>query len=58
MEKQRRQPSKLAKSDSKADVAAVWDEGEGKTDDFQGGHFDVKLSNKKVALATAAPGVN
>jgi len=59
VEKQRRQPSKMAKSDGKADVAAVWNtKGEGKSDDFQGGHFEVKLSDKKATLATAAPGVN
>jgi penicillin-binding protein 2 len=59
VEKQRRQPSKLAKSDGKADVAAVWNaQGEGKTDDFQGGHFTVKLSDKETPLAAAAPGVN
>jgi penicillin-binding protein 2 len=59
VEKQRRQPSKLAKSDSKADIAAVWSaSGEGKSDDFQGGHFSVKLSDKRVPLAAAAPGVH
>jgi penicillin-binding protein 2 len=59
VEKQRRQPSKLAKSDGKADVAAVWNtQGEGKSDDFQGGHFSVKLSDKRVPLAAAAPGVH
>ena len=59
VEKQRRQPSKLAKSDSKADIAAVWNApGEGKSDDFQGGHFTVKLSDKKAPLAVAAPGVH
>jgi penicillin-binding protein 2 len=59
VEKQRRLPSKLAKADSKADIAAVWNEpSEEKTDGVQGGHFEVKLSNKKVPLATAAPGVN
>jgi len=59
VEKQRRQPSKLAKSDSKADIAAVWNTpGEGKSDDLQAGHFTVKLSNKKPPLAAAAPGVH
>ncbi|HEY6184097.1 MAG TPA: penicillin-binding protein 2 [Terriglobales bacterium] len=60
VEKQRRQPAnKMAKSDGKADVAAVWNtKGEGKSDDFQGGHFTVKLSDKKAPLAAAAPGVN
>ena len=59
VEKQRRQPSKMAKSDGKADVAAVWNtQGDGKSDNFQAGHFTVKLSDKKVPLAAAAPGVN
>jgi penicillin-binding protein 2 len=59
VEKQRRQPSKLAKTDSKADIAAVWNTpGEGKSDGFKAGHFTVKLSDKKLPLAAAAPGVN
>ena len=59
VEKQRRQPSKLAKADGKADIAAIWNEpSEEKSDGFKGGHFTVKLSDKKVSSATAAPGVN
>src|SRR5882672_8391031 len=47
VEKQRRQPSKLAKSGGKADIAAVWNAaGESKDDDFQGGHFLVDVSRK------------
>ena len=59
VEKQRRQPSKLAKNDGKADIAAVWNTPrEGKSDGFKAGHFTVKLSDKKAPLAMAAPGVN
>jgi penicillin-binding protein 2 len=59
VEKQRRQPSKLAKADGKADIAAIWNEpSEEKSDGFKGGHFTVKLSDKKVPSASAAPGVN
>jgi penicillin-binding protein 2 len=58
VEKQRRQPSKVAKTDSKADVAAVWNtsDPDGK-DDFHAGHFAVDISKKPAPLATAAPGV-
>src|SRR5882724_2567594 len=55
VEKQRRQPSKLAKTDGKADIAAVWSGG--KNDNLQAGHFKVELSKRAVSLATAAPGV-
>jgi penicillin-binding protein 2 len=55
VEKQRRQPSKLAKSDGKVDMAAVWNAG--KDDDFHGGHFAVDMSGKHAPLASAAPGV-
>ena len=59
VEKQRRQPSKLAKADGKADIAAIWNEpSEEKSDGFKGGHFTVKLFDKKVPSASAAPGVN
>ena len=59
VEKQRRQPSKLAKADGKADIAAIWNQpSEEKSDGFKGGHFTVKLSDKKVPSASAAPGVN
>jgi penicillin-binding protein 2 len=59
VEKQRRQPSKLAKADGKADIAAIWNEPSAeKSDGFKGGHFTVKLSDKKVPSASAAPGVN
>ncbi len=58
VDKQRRQPSKMAKSEGKADIAAVWNApGEDKSDSFRAGHFAVELSKKTPAIAVAAPGV-
>jgi penicillin-binding protein 2 len=58
VDKQRRQPSKLAKSDGKADIAAVWNTQEHGKEGFQGAHFSVELSRHTPPAATAAPGVN
>ena len=55
VDKQRRQPSKLAKSDGKTDVGALWNSGQ--DDDFHGGHLSLNLSKKMPPLAAAAPGV-
>jgi len=63
VDKQRRQPTNLAKRLSKADgieVGALWtsQDGDEKQDKLNGGRFHVVLSKKPVALATAAPGLN
>jgi penicillin-binding protein 2 len=55
VEKQRRLPSKLAGGTGPVDVGAVW---HGDDDDsIHGGHFVLDLAEKRVPLATAAPGL-
>jgi penicillin-binding protein 2 len=62
VEKQRRQPTKIAQSEMsrKVEIAGVWtvpdEHGDGK-DVLHGGRFFVDLPKKPMALATAAPGV-
>jgi penicillin-binding protein 2 len=59
VDKQRRQPTKLVAADKKVDIGAIWNSpGEDpRDDDFHGGHFEVDLGDKRLPLATAAPGV-
>jgi penicillin-binding protein 2 len=55
VEKQRRLPSKMAGGTGQVDVGAVWhgsDEGS-----IHGGHFVIDLPEKRLPLATAAPGL-
>ncbi len=55
VEKQRRLPSKMAGGTGPVDVGAVW---HGDADDsIHGGHFVLDLAEKRVPLATAAPGL-
>jgi penicillin-binding protein 2 len=59
VDKQRRQPTKLAKNDGKTEIGALWsspDEG-GEGEKLQGGRFVVNLSKKPLPLAMAAPGM-
>ena len=60
VEKQRRQPTKMAKDAGKVDVGAVWsaqdDDGE-KNNGLQAGHFFVEVPKKSLPLAAAAPGL-
>ncbi|HVO79914.1 MAG TPA: penicillin-binding protein 2 [Terriglobales bacterium] len=59
VDKQRRQPTKIAKGNGKVEVGAVWsaaDEDAQQT--VRGGHFLMSLSGKEPTLATAAPGIN
>jgi penicillin-binding protein 2 len=60
VEKQRRQPTKMAKNDGKAEVGAMWNEpdADGKQETLHGGRFTIDVSKKHLPLATAAPGVN
>ena len=60
VEKQRRQPTKLAKGDGKAEIGAVWnDASEGaQSENLKGGRFAIDVPEKKAPLATAAPGVD
>ena len=59
VEKKRRQPTKLATGEGKVDIGAIWNSPSDdiKEDEFHGGHFEVELGNKRLPLATAAPGV-
>jgi penicillin-binding protein 2 len=60
VEKQRRQPSKMAKTADKVEVGAVWnaaDPGDADKDALRGGRVFVDPSKKRVPLATAAPGL-
>src|SRR5882724_495501 len=57
VDKQRRQPTKVASGAEKVDVGAVWNEGGGADDDLDGGHFDVDVPKVHAPLAVAAPGL-
>jgi penicillin-binding protein 2 len=61
VEKEQRQPQKLAKSDGKVEIGAVWTEPtanpEGIGQKLQAGRFIVDLPRKQMPLATAAPGL-
>jgi penicillin-binding protein 2 len=56
VEKQRRQPTKMAGSKQKVEIGAVWSDS---SDDgrLQSGRFGLDLSTKKTPLAVAAPGL-
>ncbi len=60
VEKQRRQPTKMAKDAGKVDIGAVWngpnDDGDN-LDGLHAGHFSVNVPKKRLPLATAAPGL-
>src|SRR5271166_4636412 len=59
VEKERRQPTKVAHSDSKVDIGAVWSEPSvGDSDHLQAGRMLVDVARKKVPLAAAAPGLH
>jgi penicillin-binding protein 2 len=59
VENQRRQPTKVAGGQPKAEIGAIWSTPEGGEEDrLQGGRFYVDLPRKRAALATAAPGLN
>ena len=62
VDKQRRQPTKMAASTPKVEVGAVWSDsgeanGESDADHLQGGRFLLDVSRNKVPLAVAAPGL-
>src|SRR5437870_9960179 len=59
VEKQRRTPSKMAKSDGKVEIGALWNAAD--TDGaeaLQGGRFVMEVPEKHAPLAVAAPGFN
>jgi penicillin-binding protein 2 len=58
VEKQRRQPSKMAQAGDQVEVGAVWNAPDADEDEtLRGGHFVVQVSKKHLPLAMAAPGV-
>jgi penicillin-binding protein 2 len=60
VDKQKRQPTKMAKDANKVDVGALWtapDEDGNKNNGVGAGHFFVEASRKKLPMATAAPGL-
>ncbi|MGB9074849.1 MAG: penicillin-binding protein 2 [Terriglobales bacterium] len=60
VDKQRRQPTKVASSPAKVEIGAVWSEPSteiGKEDDLQGGRFMIDVARKRAPLAAAAPGM-
>jgi penicillin-binding protein 2 len=60
VDKQRRQPTKVAGSEKKVEVGAVWSTpgAEGKDSTLHAGHFLIDVPKKHLPLAAAAPGVN
>src|SRR6266568_3825754 len=59
VEKQRRTPSKMAKSDGKVEIGALWNAADTDGDEaLQGGRFVMEVPEKHAPLAVAAPGFN
>ncbi len=57
VEKQRRLPTKVASSDHKMEIGAVWTHTESGHERLQAGHFVMDIDKKRLPLATAAPGL-
>jgi len=60
VEKQRRQPTKVAEKSKKVEIGAVWNSespGGEDQDRLQGGHFSIDVAKQRLPLAVAAPGV-
>ena len=61
VEKQRRQPTKVAQGGKKIEIGAVWNStspDDSEHDTLHGGRFLVDVPKKQLPLAAAAPGVN
>src|SRR6266403_596845 len=66
VDKQRRQPTKMAASSGKVEVSSLWTDSRGGDEDgaeshgdhLQGGRFVVDVERKKAPLAVAAPGMH
>jgi penicillin-binding protein 2 len=59
VEKQRRQPTKMAKDSRSVEIGAVWNvphQG-GDKEGLEGGHFFLDVPEESLPLATAAPGI-
>ena len=57
VDKQRRQPTKVASGSGKVDVGAVWNAMSGEKMTCNGGHFDLDVPKSRAPLAVAAPGL-
>ena len=60
VDKQRRQPTKVASAPAKVEMGAMWSEPgaeAGKEDHLQGGRFMIDVAGKRAPLAVAAPGM-
>jgi len=61
VEKEQRQPSKLAQAGGKVEIGAVWNSGQPddpNADTLHAGRFVIDATQDHLPLATAAPGVN
>jgi penicillin-binding protein 2 len=58
VDKQRRQPTKIAGGAGKAEIGALWNEPADEGNDLRVGHYFVEASKKRLPVATAAPGMN
>ena len=61
VEKQRRQPTKVAEGRPKVEIGAVWNSAspdDSDQDELHGARFVVDLPGKRLPLATAAPGIH
>src|SRR6266478_1558761 len=66
VDKQRRQPTKMAVASGKVEVSSMWTDSRGGDEDgaeshgdhLQGGRFVVDVARKKAPLAVAAPGMH
>jgi phage protein D len=60
VEKQRRQPTKVAQGSKKVEIGAVWNSAspdDSANDTLHAGKFLVDVPKERLALAVAAPGV-
>jgi penicillin-binding protein 2 len=60
VEKQRRQPTKVAASNKKVEIGAVWNSAspdDSEHDTLHGGRFVIDVPKTRLSLAAAAPGV-
>ncbi len=60
VEKQRRQPTKVAESNKKVEIGAVWNSvspDDSEHDILRGGRFVMDVPKTRIPLAVAAPGV-
>jgi penicillin-binding protein 2 len=57
VDKQRRQPIKVASDSGKVDVGAVWNAGPADDGELHGGHFALPVPKSRLPVAVAAPGL-